>query len=110
MVNKKEAIRAFKERKTPRGVFALRCTATDRVWVGSSRNLDAAKNGYWAGLRLGAHMDKSLQAEWTSKGEDAFSYEVLETFEDDVHPMALNDLMKSKQREWMEKLGAEKLL
>ena len=56
---RKEAIQKFKERKTALGVFAVRCTATGRVWVDSSRNLDAAKNGTWFGLRNGSHREKS---------------------------------------------------
>jgi len=109
-MTRKEAIREFKERKTPRGIFAIRCAAAERVWVGSSRNLDAAKNGYWFGLGTGRHLDKSLQAEWTARGEASFAYEVLETFDDDVHPMELNDLLKSRQKEWAGKLSATKLL
>jgi hypothetical protein len=109
-MNKKEAIREFKERKTPRGIFAIRCVGPDRVWVGASRNLNAAKNGYWFGLRTGNHQDKSLQAEWKARGEEAFSYDVLETVDEDVHPMELADLLKSKQVEWILRLGAGKLL
>jgi hypothetical protein len=109
-MTRKEAIREFKERKTPRGIFAIRCTATRRVWVGASRNLDAAKNGYWFGLRTGKHLDKSLQEEWTERGESAFAYEILEKLDDDVHPMGLTDLLKTKQSEWVERAGALKLL
>jgi hypothetical protein len=109
-MTRKEAIREFKERKTPRGVFAIRCAKTNRVWVGASRNLDAAKNGYWFGLRTGKHLDKSLQEEWTARGEPEFSYEILETLDDDVHPMELKDLLKTKQSEWVEREGADRLL
>jgi hypothetical protein len=109
-MTRKEAIREYKERKTPRGIFSVRCTPNGRVWVGSSRNLDASKNSYWFGLRMGGHLDRSLQAEWTAQGEEAFTYEVLETFDDDVHPMELNDLLKRKQAEWVLKLDAGKLL
>jgi hypothetical protein len=109
-MTKKEAIREYKERKTPRGIFAIRCSEGDGVWVGSSPNLDAAKNGYWAGLKMSAHHEKALQAAWNAHGEDSFSYEVLETLDDDVHPMELRGLLRSKQGEWVAKLGAAKLL
>jgi len=42
---RKEAIRKFKEIKLLRGTFAVKCTATGRIWVDSSRNLDATRNG-----------------------------------------------------------------
>ena len=109
-MTRKQAIREFKERKTPRGIFAIRSTLANRVWVGASRNLDAAKNGYWFALRLGLHLDKSLQSEWNIHGEQNFAYEVVEKLKDDVHPLELADLLKAKQAEWMERLGAARLL
>ena len=108
-MTRKEAIREYKERKTLRGIFALRCTPTGRVWVGASPNLDAAKNGYWFGLRMGNHLDRTLQAEWTAQGEQSFTYEILEVLDHDVHPLELKDLLKSKQAEWVLKLSAGKL-
>ena len=60
---RKEVVRKFKERKPLLGVFAVRCTATGRVWVGASRNLDATRNGSWFCLRNGSYHDKALQEE-----------------------------------------------
>ena len=41
----------FKDRKVPQGIFAIRCAASGQVWVGSSPNLDAARNSNWFQLR-----------------------------------------------------------
>lgn len=79
-IRRKEAIREFKERKTPRGVFALRCTVTGHVWVDSSRNLDASKNSLWFVLGHGSHHNHPLQTEWNTHGMQAFQYEILETW------------------------------
>ena len=103
---RKEAIRQFKERKTYRGAFAVRCAASGRVWVGASPNLDAAKNGIWFALRLGKHLTSSLQEEWTVHGEPAFEYEILEKLDDDAHPLAIADLLKEKKSHWISQLGA----
>jgi hypothetical protein len=103
---RKAAIQKFKERKPALGVFAVRCTASGRVWVDASRNLDAAKNGTWFGLRTGGHRDKSLQQEWNAHGEAAFAYEILETLDEDLHPLAVADLLKQARRRWIEQLGA----
>ncbi len=108
-VARKEAIRKFKERKAALGVFAVRCSVTGRVWVDSSRNLDAAKNGTWFGLRNGSHRDKSLQEEWIACSEGAFLYEILERLEDDVHPLAVGDRLKEMRSRWMARLGARGL-
>jgi hypothetical protein len=103
---RKEAIREFKERKPTLGVYAVRCTATGRVWVDAFRNLDAARNSAWFSLRNGSHRDKSLQEEWNAHGEAAFQFEILEKLDQDVHPMAVMDLLKQKRSLWIAQLGA----
>jgi len=108
--DKKEAIRKFKELKPLLGVFAVRCAASGKVWVGTSRNLDATRNGLWFGLRSGGYIDKSLQAEWNAHGEPAFQYEILETLDDDLHPLAVKDLLKEKSKPWVAQFSARTLL
>jgi hypothetical protein len=54
--------------------FAIRCTASGRVWVGASRNLDATRNSFWFSLRHGSHPARSLQEEWDVHGEAAFQF------------------------------------
>jgi hypothetical protein len=109
-VDKKEAIRKYKELKPLLGVFAIRCTASGRVWVGASRNLDATRNGSWFTLRTGVHIEKSLQQEWNAHGEPAFQYEILETLDADVLPLAAGDLLKEKLSEWAARLSAQPIL
>jgi len=107
---KKEAINKFKERKCLLGVFAVRCAASGRVWVGSSRNLDATRNSVWFSLRHGSHRDKPLQDEWNELGEPAFEYEVLEKLEDDAPPLLVPDLLKDMKHRWMMLVDARGLL
>jgi hypothetical protein len=109
-MDKREARKEFKSRKTPKGVFAIRCTATGEAWVSGSDHLDSARNGAWFQLRNGQHQNKRLQAEWTAKGEEAFAYEVLETLDDDVSPLLLKDVLRERQKHWETKLGASGLL
>src|SRR5579863_6856549 len=105
---KKAAIRAYKEQKTPRGIFAMRCQATGGVWVDSAMDLKAAENRTWSSLRFGgAHVEKSILAEFQAHGQDAFTYEVLEKFDDDVEPIALRDLLKERKLHWLAKLSAQ---
>ncbi|MGH9614096.1 MAG: GIY-YIG nuclease family protein [Bryobacteraceae bacterium] len=108
-MRRKEAVNEFKMRKTPRGVFAVRCTATGLAWVNSSMNLDAARNGIWFFLRNGYHQNKELQAEWDAHGATAFQFEVLEKLDEDVSSLALSDLLKEKKRYWTAQLGGRTL-
>jgi len=106
---KKEAIRKFKERKSLLGTFIVRCTATGRVWVGASQNLEAVKNGSWFCLRNGCHYDKSLQEEWDVHGELTFQYEILDRLDEDAHPLEVEALLKKKKNYWIARLGAQPL-
>ena len=107
--SRKESVRKFKERKVLLGAYAVRCTATGRVWVGVSRNLDATKNGCWFCLRGGLHQEKSLQEEWNTQGESAFQYEVLDELNNDVNPLNVADLLREKKIEWVARLSAQPL-
>ncbi|MGA2115639.1 MAG: GIY-YIG nuclease family protein [Bryobacteraceae bacterium] len=106
---RKQAIRNYKERTAPRGAYAVRCTPTGRAWVGSSRNLDAAKNRTWFTLHNGSHPDKALQSEWNIHGERAFHYEILERLEDGVSDLVIADILKDKRRRWAAELSAGEL-
>jgi hypothetical protein len=108
-LDKKKVIREFKERKPLRGTFAVRCTANNRVWVGSSNNLDATKNGLWFSLRIGSYPVKSLQSEWNAHGESEFKFEILEVLEEDMHPLTVADLLKEKKSQWVTRLEASPL-
>jgi hypothetical protein len=90
----------FKERKVPKGIFAVRCAVTAEAWVGSSPNLDAARNSLWFQLRAGRYRNVSLQDLWKLHGEEAFSLEVLERFDDDTPELLLNELYTLKKKEW----------
>lgn len=108
-LKRKEAIREYKERKVPRGVFAVRCTPTGGVWVDLSPNLDAARNGVWFCLRLGNYQNRALQATWNTHGEQAFQFEILEKLDDDAPPLQVADLLKEKKLRWLKELNAHPL-
>jgi len=103
---RKEAIRKYKERKIPRGIFVIRSTATGRCWVDSSPNLESPRNMNWSALRTGAHRNHDLQAEWTAHGEASFEFEIVEMLDEDIVEMAIRDTLKEKRREWAAKLAA----
>jgi hypothetical protein len=109
-IDRKQAARDYKLRKPPRGIFAVRCADAGKVWIGSSMDLDKAQNKEWFILRNRSHANAAMQAEWNSRGENAFQYEVLEKVADDVSALRINDVLKEKRRQWMDRLGAEPVL
>lgn len=109
--SRREALRQYREKKTPMGVFAVRCAATGQAWVGISRNLEQQQNPIWFGLRLGTYPNKALQAVWNAHGRDAFAFEVLETLPDgDLSPLAIDLMLKDADKRWRETLQAPKVV
>jgi hypothetical protein len=97
----------FKQRSVPRGIYAVRCSAVAKPWVGSSPNLEAIRNSLWFQLRGGLSRHASLQAAWKNYGEAAFDLEILEKFEDDLSPLLLNQQLGERKKAWGSELGAE---
>ncbi|HEX8367789.1 MAG TPA: GIY-YIG nuclease family protein [Pyrinomonadaceae bacterium] len=77
-MNKKDLKREYKETLRPMGVYQIRNLVSERVFVGSSLNLDGIFNRYEFQLKMNGHPNKSLQADWNEFGGDKFAFEVLE--------------------------------
>ena len=104
---RKAAIAAYKEIKTPAGVFAVRCDVDGQVWVMESRHLDTHQTSLWFSLRMGSYPDRTLQAAWKAHGEVAFRFEVLQTLAEDVSPSMVRTELKILSRIWKDRLAAE---
>ena len=106
--SRREAIREYKERKTPVGIFSLRCTATGETWVGASRNLDGQRNSSFFSLRQGSNRNHAMQAAWKANGgEDGFEFAIVELLEDDdLGPLGRGTWLKERERHWLEALSA----
>lgn len=77
MTDRKELLRAYKEKKPRAGVYQLRNLRNGKVLVGSTTTLDTIWNSIHMQLKAGNHMAADLQAEWNSMGADAFTFEIL---------------------------------
>ncbi|WP_431861232.1 GIY-YIG nuclease family protein [Azospirillum sp.] len=104
--DRKAAVAAYKERKAPAGVYAVRCEPTGERWVGGAPDLDTIGNRLWFQLRLKAFPYRSLQAAWDAHGEAAFSLDVLEHLEDEDIAYARTAELRNRARHWAETLGA----
>jgi hypothetical protein len=108
---RRQAVRDYKERRVPLGIYAVRCAATGEAWVGSSPNLEQQQNRIWFGLRQGGHPNRALLAAWAAHGEAAFSFEVLEAVDDEgLAEYGRASLLKDRDAHWREVLGASKIV
>lgn len=104
-IDRKAALAAYKERKTPAGVFAVRCTASAETWVGQAPDVDAIRNRIWFTLRQGGQSYRPLQAACAAHGMEAMQFEVLERIEEDS-ALARVRVLKERTAHWRAELGA----
>ena len=77
-MNKKDLKREYLETTRPMGVFQIRNLANEKVFVGSSVNLDGILNRHRFALNAGSHQNKALQKDWNEFGAESFAFEILE--------------------------------
>jgi hypothetical protein len=108
MADRKAAIAAYKERKTPWGIFSVRCIASGQVWIGRGMDLDKVENRLRFTLRYGGARPASLQDAWTLHGEGSFVIETLERIEEEEGAGFIRDnWFKARLKFWREELSAE---
>jgi hypothetical protein len=108
---RRQAVRDYKDRKVPIGIYAVRCTVTGEAWVGPSQNLGQQQNRIWFGLRQGGYPNPALRAAWAAHGEAAFAFEVLETLDDEgLSAYGRGSLLKDRDAHWRSQLGATKIV
>lgn len=104
-MNRKEAIRDYKNTKLPMGLFQVRNTVNGKLFIGSSPNLPGMLNRIRYQLEMGGHPNQLLQQEWQTFGPGAFQLAVLDELkhsEEDAYDPAtdLEELLVM----WLEKL------
>lgn len=110
---RKELLQQYAERKPHNGVYAVRCAASGEAWVGWSTSLDKRQNGVWMQLRNARSPGapgpgRTIQEAWLKHGEAAFSFEILETIEED-NDHTLKMKLEEAAKRWREQLSAGSL-
>ena len=87
------------------GVFQIRNTANDKVFIDSSTNVPGKINRHRFALNMGSHASKSLQTDWNELGETAFEFETIKPVEprDDANYDYSADINVLEDL-WLEKL------
>jgi type II secretory pathway component PulK len=77
------------------------------VLVLASHDLPALLNRHRAQLRLNAHANRALQADWNTLGAEAFEFVVLDTLTPKDDPAYdPGDDLRTLEELWLEKLNA----
>lgn len=78
----KSAIKkAYKETKRSMGVYGIKISQKNKVFIGFATDLTARFNRHKAELNFKSHRNKELQALWNSLGESAFEFEILDVLD-----------------------------
>ncbi|MBF0591389.1 MAG: GIY-YIG nuclease family protein [Nitrospirae bacterium] len=81
MKTKKELEEEYKQMNFKMGVFQIRNTINDKIFVEGSTNLNAIWNRHRMQLNFGSHPNSALQSDWKEFGENNFKYEILSELE-----------------------------
>jgi hypothetical protein len=101
---KKELVSQYNQAKKQAGVYRILNTKNNKSFVASAPDLTSV-NGRKFMLETGKHDNKELQDEWSSFGEKAFVFEVLEvlTVKDEPFYDKRGELKKLEEK-WLEKI------
>ena len=103
--SKQDLKREYKERPKPAGVLQVKNIANGKVLLESSMNLEGPLNRHQFTLKIGRHINETLQKEWNEYGPDQFVFEILEVVmvKDDPN-FNLSDELTLLEQVWLEKL------
>jgi hypothetical protein len=105
MIDRKEAIRAYKEAPKPAGVFQIKNLVSGKVYLGSCLNLNGSLNRAKFELKNKMNRIEQLQKDYDELGADNFSFDIIEvvTPKDDPN-FNLEDELTLLEEIWIEKL------
>ncbi|NNE97883.1 MAG: GIY-YIG nuclease family protein [Pyrinomonadaceae bacterium] len=87
------------------GVYQIRNLTNEKLFVGSSLNLDGILNRHRFELKMGGHMILNLQEDWNEFESEKFAFETLE----ELFPREDPDYDYREDLECLEDLWLEKL-
>ena len=97
--------REYKDALRPLGVFLIRNTTNDKVFLAGGIDLVGVMNRHRYQLSHGSHVNRELQADWNELGSGKFEFEILEQME----PARDSTFDSRKELEFMLKMWLERL-
>ena len=95
----------YKQAKRAFGVFLIRNTTNDKVYIASGMDIQGIINRHKFALSTGGHQSKELQKDWNELGADKFEFEVV----DQMEPRDEPGFDGRRELQFMEEMWLEKL-
>ena len=105
-MDRREAVRRYKETPRPAGVYQVLHKSSGRVLVGSSPDAPAMLRRIRAQLEMDSYPNRQLQHDWSASGETGFVFEVVDLLDEPDSPT--DDI--SRDLEALSELWQERLL
>jgi predicted GIY-YIG superfamily endonuclease len=102
----KSAIKkAYKRANQPMGIYGIRNSRDNKIFVGKASDLPARINRHKAELKFGSHRNRQLQEMWNSYGGSSFEFEILEVLDQEENVKANHDEeLRVLAEMWIQKL------
>lgn len=105
MADKKQLKKDYQLAKRAFGVFLIRNTTNDKVFLGAGLDIQGIINRHKFALSAGGHNSKNLQRDWNELGADKFEFEILDQMEPKDEP----GFNARRELEFMEEMWLEQL-
>ena len=101
----KKLKREYKATLRPLGVFLIRNTTNDKIFLAGGVDLNGLMNRHKYELSKGSHVNRQLQADWNELGSGKFEFEILEQLE----PVRDSTFDSKKELDFMQRMWLERL-
>ncbi|RYD05881.1 hypothetical protein N752_08275 [Desulforamulus aquiferis] len=106
MSNRRELILNYKQSTRPMGVYQIKNQKTGKIFIGGSLNLPGSFNSHRFQLNYRVHRNIKLQEDWHLFGQDAFTFDILETINpEEIAKEQWRDAVSKLEEEWLAKLS-----
>ena len=105
--NKKEMQNRYKEREIVGGIYAIKNTQNNKVFLEAATDIRGIKNRFEFAQKTGSCIHVKLQSDWDKQGGGQFAFEILEELQKGDTQTAEGfkaDLMLLKEM-WLETLS-----
>ena len=76
--SKKDFSEKYKTRVVIGGVYGIRCTGTNQLWIHKTSDMQGSKNRHAFSITTKSCPEPGMLTDWKRYGPEAFSFEVLE--------------------------------
>ncbi|MDR2712861.1 MAG: GIY-YIG nuclease family protein [Clostridiales bacterium] len=108
---KKEIREDYKEREVIGGVYIVKNTLKNKLYLDSALDLQGSKNRFEFAIKTGSCVHPRLQKDWAEQKANGFSFEILEELKRGETQSAaeFKDDLEFIKQIWLEKLAGENL-